>query len=216
MNTSTVVFGGTFDPVHFGHLRTANELAEVMGYEQVTLMPCGQAYHKATDQASAEQRWQMLALACAAEHNHEWSRLRLDDRELNRSGPTYTVQTLTDLRAELGPDAHLSWVVGQDAAAGITRWHHWQTLFELANLIVVARPQEDWPASMSQWPAQFMDDANLFKSRPCGAVYQVCLTPQAISSSLVRQKIKDRQSIDDLVPAPVVNWIEATGLYRQR
>ena len=206
--TEHVIFGGTFDPVHNGHIQTAKELTQKLGYEHMTLMPCGEAYHKANDESDAQHRWRMLQLAAENE-----SALLLDDREILRSGPTYTVQTLRELRAELGPAAHIAWVMGQDAAAGLTRWHEWTSLFDLANLIVVARPDEHWP-DMDDWPARHMDDVQSFKKQPNGAVFCLSLTPMAISSSLVRQKVKNQQSIDDLVPAQVVNWIQANKLYR--
>lgn len=203
-----VVLGGTFDPVHNGHIQTAKALADEMGYERITLMPCGQAYHKASHETAASQRWKMLELATQAEEQ-----VTIDDRELRRSGPTYTVQTLMALRAELGPEAHLCWVMGQDAAAHLQKWHKWLQLFELANIIVVARPGEQWP-SMQTWPATILKDKAQFKQQPNGAVFCLSLTPMAISSSLVRQKVKNEQSIDDLVPAQVVNWVKEHQLYR--
>jgi len=208
MNEACVIFGGTFDPVHNGHVQTARELAARIGFPQVTLMPCGDAYHKASDQASAQDRLEMLNLATAA-----FSELVVDGRELDRAGPTFTVDTLRQLRSELGPNTHISWVMGQDAANGLTRWHQWQDLFQLANLIVVARPDEHWP-EMNEWPADVLTDPETFKQQAHGAVFCMSLTPLAISSSMVRKKVKDQQSIDDLVPAPVVNWIQANGLYR--
>ena len=208
MNEPCVIFGGTFDPVHNGHVQTAHELADRIGYSQVMLMPCGDAYHKASDQASAQDRLKMLTLATA-----DYSELVVDKRELDRAGPTFTVDTLAQLRAELGPDTHISWVMGQDAAQGLTGWHQWQEIFQLANLIVVARPEEVWP-DMSDWPADVQTDPEAFKKQAHGAVFCMSLTPLAISSSMVRKKVKDQQSIDDLVPVPVVNWIQANGLYR--
>jgi len=202
-----VIFGGTFDPVHNGHVETARQLALGLGIPKVTLMPCGDAYHKTSDQASAKNRLAMLELAVG-----DISELVIDDRELSRDGPTFTVDTLAQLREELGPQAHISWVMGQDAAQGLQQWHCWQQLFELANLIVVARPEEQWP-DMEEWPADVVTDLNAFINRAHGAVYCMSLTPLAISSSMVRKKVKDQQSIDDLVPAPVVNWIQANKLY---
>lgn len=208
MSDSCVVLGGTFDPIHNGHIQAASELTQTMGYPQITLMPCGLAYHKAVTQSPNDQRLTMLSLG-----TKHYPELLVDERELQRDGPTYTVDTLAEFRQELGKLAHICWVVGQDAAQTLDQWYDWQRIFELANLIVIARPGEDWP-NTSNWPADLIKDADDFKKRPNGAFFCTTLTPLAISSSMVRNKVKNQQSIDDLVPSPVVNWIEANGLYR--
>ncbi len=203
-----VVFGGTFDPIHNGHLRTAWDLHETLGYEQITLMPCGVAYHKGDAQTSMKDRSEMLKAATQG-----ISSLRLDLREIERAGPTFTVDTLTELRQSLGNAAHLVWVVGQDAAQTLHKWHKWQQIFDLANVIVVARPGAEWP-DFSRWPAKIMSDLQTFKQSAFGAVYKARLTPLPISSSQIRQILSKGGSVRFLAPDQVVNLIDQQQLYR--
>ena len=204
---SVAFFGGTFDPIHNGHLESAKELKALMGFDRLILVPCGDPYHKAKG-LSADQRAHMVDLALQDQPSLEWS-----DCEIQRIGPTYTVDTLRALREQYGPEAHISWVVGQDTAKSLNKWHNWTELFELANLVIVARPGESWP-EMEHWPATIEHNKEAYLAMIQGGVYCVSLTPMAISSTLVRQKALNQQSIDDLVPKPVVNWIQAQGLYQ--
>ncbi len=202
-----VVLGGTFDPVHNGHLVSARAIAKTMAYEYVHLMPCGDAYHKAGS-SSAVHRLAMLALALKIEPT-----LRLDDRETRRAGATYTVDTLKALRAQLGEFAHIVWVMGTDAAAGLTHWHHWQQVFTLANVLVVARPGEN-SICLDHWGAQEFSDKTDFKTQPFGCFMQLTLPQVDISSSEIRENVKKHEVVDNHVPQPVIEYIERHGLYR--
>lgn len=205
-----VVLGGTFDPVHFGHLQSAQELAQTLGYEKVTLMPCGDAYHKDRNITSAAHRLAMLELAVKSLSGTE---LRVDDRETRRQGATYTVETLQGLREELGSKAHIVWVMGTDAALGLHKWFAWQRIFELANIIVVARNGETFQPK-HVWPAKHIKDINEFKGQSHGAYYTVCLTPVDISSSDIRAAIQSSKSVENHVPQTILNYVEQHGLYQ--
>lgn len=201
------ILGGTFDPVHNGHLISAQELARSMDYSRITLMPCGEAYHK--DGASrSEHRLNMLKIAV-----QDIDSLGIDDREVLRPGATYTVDTLTELRHELGPDAHLVWVMGTDAALSLDKWHQWQQIFALANVIVISRAGEP-ELTLPHWPATQVDNVETFKQHVSGCYYQVGLTPISLSSSEVRQAINHHESVDNHVPHAVIEYIEQHGLYR--
>ena len=128
------ILGGTFDPVHIGHLRVAWEAAEALDAE-VRLMPAHVPPHRPQPQASAAHRVAMLRLALAGQ-----SRLALDERELSRPGPSYTVDTLRELRREIGSQRPLLLLVGADAYAGLPSWHDWLELYALAHLVVLTRP----------------------------------------------------------------------------
>ncbi len=128
------IFGGTFDPVHHGHLRTALEVLEGCGLDELRLVPAGVPPHRGAPRAPAALRLEMLRQAVAGE-----SRLVVDDRELRRTGPSYTVDTLSTLRAGLGTRP-LCLVLGADAFLGLPGWHRWRELPELAHLVVVHRP----------------------------------------------------------------------------
>ena len=128
------ILGGTFDPVHNGHLRVAWEVSEALD-AQVRLMPANVPPHRAPPVASARQRVALLHAALAGQ-----ARLQVDDRELRRKEPSYTVVTLRELRGELGPKQPLILLVGADAFAGLPTWHEWRSLFELAHIGVLTRP----------------------------------------------------------------------------
>jgi len=201
-----VALGGTFDPVHRGHIQSAQALISDIGYERVHLIPCGDAYHK--DQVSSgHHRQAMLELALK-----DFPNLILDARELQRQGATYTVDTLKQLRMELGPDAHVCWVMGTDAAAGVTKWHQWQLLFELANVIVMRRAGE--PEPTLNWPAQFTDDVSYFKQQAYGYYLQVTLPQIILSSSDIRRDVSQGLSVIDHVSPAVNDYIQQHGLYR--
>jgi nicotinate-nucleotide adenylyltransferase len=203
-----VVLGGTFDPIHNGHLISAQALLQDMGYQTVYLMPCGDAYHKDTRLVSStDHRLTMVKLAMES-----FPQLSLDTREIKRQGATYTVDTLQELRQELGESAHLCWVMGTDAAASVTSWHNWQRLFELANVIVMARAGE--PDPILDWPALHMEDAQEFKQQAHGC-YMMCTLPQVLlSSSDIRHAVSKGQSVVDHVPQKVNDYIQKHGLYR--
>lgn len=202
-----VVLGGTFDPIHDGHLITANALADKLGYDCVHLMPCGDAYHK-QGSSSAYHRLAMLELAV----RHE-AKLQADDQETKRLGATYTVDTLKNIRQSIGPNAHLVWVMGSDAAQSLSSWHNWQMIFTLANVVVVAR-NDELPADLSDWPAKCFTDINEFKKQPYGGYLLTALPPVAISSTQIRLQVVNQETVDNHVPQSVIDYIEQHGLYR--
>jgi len=202
-----VVMGGTFDPVHNGHLISAQELSRVMGYQTITLMPCGQAYHK-HGVSQSEHRLNMLKLGVAL-----FPELQIDNREVVREGSTYTVDTLKALRAELDDQAHIVWVMGTDAAQSLDQWHQWQQIFTLANVIVISRAGEP-ELNLQHWPAKQVDNVETFKQHASGCYLQLGLTPISLSSSDVRQAINKHKSVDNHVPHAVIEYIERHGLYR--
>lgn len=205
-----VVFGGTFDPIHNGHLKSAQELAQALDYEKISLMPCGDAYHKDQQITSAAHRLAMLELAVKSLST---TALQVDDRETRRLGATYTVETLQALREELGPEAHIVWVMGTDAAQGLHQWHDWQRIFELANIIVVARNGETFLPKHA-WPASQIEDINEFKGRSHGVYHTLCLTPVDISSSQIRLALQSSKSVENHVPQTILNYVEQHGLYQ--
>lgn len=139
------LFGGTFDPVHFGHLRMALELHQALAFDETRILPSHQPKHRQTPGVSSEHRRQMLALALQG-----CAELQLDERELRRPGPTYTVDTLEELRAELGDEVSISFCMGLDSLLTLPGWHQWQRLLQLAHLVVATgraggcRQTEKW------------------------------------------------------------------------
>jgi nicotinate-nucleotide adenylyltransferase len=209
------LFGGTFDPVHFGHLRLATELAEAFHLEQVIFIPAGLPYHRGrTAHASNDQRLTMLKLATGRD-----ARFDVDDRELRRNGPTYTYDTLVEIRKERGLETPLVFLAGSDAFARIAAWHRWRELFDLAHFAVAIRAgDEQWfskgPGAFPKevWPRITLNLRELLGS-PAGKVMTFSMTPLAISSTAVRTLAGEGASIRYLTPDPVAEFVRSHHLY---
>ncbi len=209
------LFGGTFDPVHFGHLRLATELAEAFRLERVIFIPAGLPYQRGrAAHASSEERLTMLKIVTARD-----ARFDVDDRELRREGETYTYDTLAEIRAERGPDAVLVFLVGSDTFARIDTWHRWTELFELAHFAVAIRADDaQWatrgPGAFPReaWPRITLNLRELLAA-PAGKVMTFAMTPLAISSTTLRALCAEGASIRYLTPEPVVEYIRSRRLY---
>jgi nicotinate-nucleotide adenylyltransferase len=208
------LFGGTFDPIHFGHLRLATELAEAFHLERVLFVPAGLPYHRGRGaHATTDQRLTMVKLAIQRD-----ARFDVDDRELRREGETYTFDTLTQIRAERGPDVPLVFLTGSDAFSKVDTWKRWESLFDLAHFVVAIRANdENWQAKgpgvfpREVWPRITLDPREL--SAPAGKVMTYFMTPIAISSTAIRNLAAEGQSIRYLTPDPVVEFIRSHRLY---
>ncbi len=208
------ILGGTFDPVHVGHLRAALEIRDALDLAQVRLVPARVPPHRPQPVASAAQRLAMLRLAVRGVAG-----LTVDDRELDRAGPSYTVDTLTGLRAQLGRRP-LCLLVGQDAFLGLTTWHRWQDLFELAHLVVmqrpplVAEPIQELPPALAQVVAgRWADSAQALTASPAGLVWRQGLPPLDISATRVRAALRAGRSVRFLVTDSCLRYIRRHHLY---
>jgi nicotinate-nucleotide adenylyltransferase len=208
---AVAVFGGTFNPVHYGHLRSARELVDTLPIEQLRFVPARQPPHREAPAVSAEDRAAMVELAIADEPG-----MICDRRELQRAGPSYSVDTLSSLRRELGEARPLAMIVGRDAVLGLKSWHRWPQLFDLAHLIVIARP--GWDAVDRDGIAELLAGRAItvpeLTARAAGGVLERTLAPQEISSTEVRALLQSGKSAADWVPGCVIDYIEAHGLYR--
>jgi nicotinate-nucleotide adenylyltransferase len=208
-----VIFGGTFDPVHNGHLRTAVELRERLQVATLSLVPCHLPPHRGEPGAPSAMRQTMLEPAVRDE-----PALRVDGRELARDEPSYTVDTLADIRAGMKPGMPLAMVVGTDTFAAIDRWDRWQQLLDLAHIIVIHRPGHRVPANSVA--AQLLADnervdAQILRSTASGCVWQVALPALEISASAIREKVREGLSPRYLLPDAVWYLITEAGLYRR-
>jgi len=187
--------GGTFDPVHHGHLSAANEVATLFALDEVVFAPTGQPWQKThRDVSSAEDRYLMTVVATASNPRFSVSRTDVD-----RPGPTYTIDTLRDLHAALGQDTELFFITGADALAQILGWRAVEELFELAHFVGVSRPGYA-AADLTGFPA--------------GVVTVVEVPALAISSSDCRARVARGHPVWYLVPDGVVQYIEKRRLYR--
>lgn len=208
------LLGGTYDPVHHGHLRAAVELRERLQLAAVHLIPCGTPPHRPPPLASGQQRLAMLRSAIAGEDG-----LVADDRELRRPGPSYSIDTLRELRAEHG-SRPLCLALGSDAFVGLAGWHRWQELFDLAHIIVWHRPHWDlqtvWqtlhPDLQQQVSRRQVQDSRGLHQQQAGAIHFLPMPDLDISSSRVRALVAARQSIRYLVPESIRS--EILHIYR--
>jgi nicotinate-nucleotide adenylyltransferase len=207
------VFGGTFDPIHYGHLRPAREVMAALGLAEMRFIPSAHPPHRRAPLASAEQRLAMVRLAIAG-----IAGFVADDRELRRGGLSYTVPTLESLRAELGAEVPLCLLIGADAFLELETWFQWQHLPELAHLVVMRRPGPAVRADADTWPAwaraHACSDARELARAAAGRVMFVDVTPQDISATQLRALIARGEPAADWLPEPVWQFIRANGLYR--
>lgn len=207
------ILGGTFDPIHNAHLRVAWEAAEALD-AQVRLMPALLPPHRPAPVADAKQRVRMLEAALAGQ-----DRLVLDTRELQRAGPSYTVDTLRELRAESSAMQPLILLLGADAFAGLSTWHEWRILFDLAHIVVLTRPGHETtlPAELADAIAsRYATSAVQLHESPAGKVLNLPVTPLEISASAVRKLLADGREPRWLLPAALFANAELLAPYRQQ
>jgi nicotinate-nucleotide adenylyltransferase len=203
------VLGGTFDPIHFGHLRSALEVSEQLNLAHVRLIPSARPPHRNEPKATAQQRLMMLHLAMKNADG-----FIVDDRELHRDGVSYTVDTLISLREDF-PDNPLYLLLGTDAFLGIQTWHRWQRLLELAHIVVIRRPDEAMamPDELKTWYQQHIavigDSQHL-----AGKVWPVTVTQLSISATAIRAAVSAGKSPQFLLPDAAIQFINQIGLYR--
>jgi nicotinate-nucleotide adenylyltransferase len=206
------IYGGTFDPIHFGHLRTALEVKEAVGLDEVRFVPCRIPPHRGIPGASPEQR---LAMLRAALRDPEPG-FRIDTRELERPGPSYMVDTLASVRGEIGAEP-LGLVVGLDAFCGLHRWHRWRELFDLAHVLVMRRPgpPPDLPDELrALLQGRAADTADALRESPAGRVHFVSVTQLDISATRIRSAVAAGSNPRYLTPDAVLSLIHTLGLYR--
>ena len=202
------LFGGTFDPVHFGHLRPAVELAERFALDRLHLVPNHRPVHRGPTRASTDHRIAMLRLATGNTDN-----LVVDTREALRDEPSFTFDSLTDVRAE-NPGATLIFFMGLDAFAQFDTWHNWQDILTIANLVVIGRPG----AAHSQFSAELMSTqrtncGSKIRNSHSGVIEECDVTQLAISATDIRRRIGKELTVRFLLPEPVSEYIVENRLY---
>lgn len=209
-----LIFGGTFDPIHHGHLRLAEEMREALAASHVSFIPAGVPPHRGACSATIPARVAMLERALAGNPH-----FAVDLRETRKSSPSYTVETLRELRAE-HPDTPLILLLGSDAFAGLDRWHAWRELFELAHIAVAERPGPlaDWRSRLGsdlavEFAAREVMTAADLKSQPAGSIFVHAITALDISASAIRTAIARGASVRYLLPDAVIDYIQFKRLY---
>ena len=209
------ILGGTFDPVHLGHVALAEAALEELPLGEVLLLPSGSPGHRAPAVAGAGQRLAMLRLATAGD-----PRFRIDDTELATSQPTYTVHTLTRLRAQLGTGQPLALLLGADSFLSLPTWLRWRELFDLAHIAIANRPGHraggsEAPAELAAQIAGRCGRREQLGESAAGKIVRFDMPQLDISASAVRSELAAGQSTRHLLPAAVLTYIETHHLYRK-
>ncbi len=210
------VLGGTFDPIHNGHLASAEAVAALLNVDQVVLVPSAMPPHK-TAFTTAEQRLAMLELAVA-----DMPSVSVDSRELLRGGVSYTFDTLASFRAEIGARLPLYFVLGVDAYATLNSWHRWQELTDLAHLIVLERPPSSFSAQTAEVPGDVLNWAQsryeknieVMCKQPAGSIYRTCLVQVDLSATTLRQSFHAGLRPTGKMPENTIDYVMQHRLYR--
>jgi nicotinate-nucleotide adenylyltransferase len=212
------ILGGTFDPIHHGHLRIAQEALEQCDLAQVRFVPCGTPPHRPAPQASAKARWKMVRMALNGHPD-----FLVDVREVFRTDPCYTVDTLTALRAELGAQQPLCLILGGDAFLQLHTWHEWKRLFELAHIVVLQRAgclplgnamTNADGALNAEYRARLVPGVRALHEAPAGAIFVADMPALEISSTDIRRRCAEGKNVRYLVPDAVADYINTKPLYR--
>lgn len=209
------ILGGTFDPIHHGHLRLAEEARERLALAAVCLIPAGTPPHRHPPQADGPHRLAMVRAAVAANPG-----LTVDASEIESHGPSYTVPTLERLRAQHGPGRPLVLLLGADAFLGLTTWHRWQDLFALAHLAVATRPSHVLetthmtPALAAEFSQRQTLSAAALAEAPAGCIIPFGITPLDISATAIRAALATGGSARYLLPDGVLDYISRNRLYQ--
>jgi nicotinate-nucleotide adenylyltransferase len=204
------LLGGTFDPIHIGHLRPAIEARDAIGLAEIRLIPNHIPPHRANPFCSSEQRLAMVKLAAA-----ENAGFVVDERELKRDKPSWTIDTLIELRHEL-PDTPLCFLMGMDSLLGLPGWHRWQELLDHAHLVVSVRPgwQPDYPGEVAELLARHhTTDATALHQRLAGHIWLADNQPIELSATRLRALLAAGEDPRYLLPPSVADYIRQQGLY---
>ncbi len=204
------ILGGTFNPVHIGHLRSAVEVAEALQLDELRLIPSARPPHRSAPEVSAEDRLAMVRLAVA-----DADVLQVDDRELQRDKPSYSIDTLESLRSELAAHDQLFRLVGWEAFCGLPSWQRWDELLQHCHILVLQRPDADSEAPEALrdlLAARSVSDPSALDG-PSGQIAFIWQTPLAVSATQVRALLASGKSARFLVPDAVLAYIHAHGLY---
>lgn len=205
------ILGGTFDPVHFGHLRPALDVWQALGLDEIRLIPCHVPPHRPQPQAGPQQRIAMLRLAIEGSPGFV-----IDEREFEREGPSYTLDTLVSLRKDL-PGKTLCLLTGMDAFRGLTSWHRWHELINHCHIVIMTRPRADFPEQGEL--ADFIQlhrarDVAMLQAQSSGLLWFQQVTQLEISGTRLRSLLAAAEPADYLLPVRVLDYIHTEGLYR--
>ncbi|HJN53094.1 MAG: nicotinate-nucleotide adenylyltransferase [Pseudomonadales bacterium] len=213
MKKGIALFGGTFDPIHIGHLQSALEVQQYLDLLAVRLIPSFIPPHRESLGSEAEQRLEMVRIA--VQNNPA---LEVDDREILRQGPSYTYDTLTSIRDEVGPDVALIMVLGLDSFVTLSTWHRWRDLLASAHILVLDRPGWSWTIATeleAMISGRMVDDAACLLQESAGLVARMQTTQLDIKATDIRMRLKQQKPVGYLLPDGVGEFIREQDIYRQ-
>ena len=202
------ILGGTFDPIHFGHLRPALEIFEQLDLEELRLIPSATPPHRWQPEASDLHRLAMVKLAVK-----DVDGLVVDDREYHREGASYTVDTLASIREEIGEDKPLCMLIGMDAFEHFTSWRNWQGIIDLAHIVISSRPGTDMIALQDWMKDKIVDTKDALHNAPSGKLFFADVSQLELSATYLRKQVSKGQRLRYAVPNVVSDYINANGLY---
>ncbi len=207
------ILGGTFDPIHYGHLRLAEEMLELAKLEQIRFIPTGNPPHRDAPGVSALHRSAMVKLAIAGQ-----PAFVLDEREVAKQGKCYTVDTLKELRSELGDAQPLCLLMGGDAFLQLYTWHEWESILDLAHIVVGYRPgfPVEEPGTAPKLYAHYkkrLCNVEHLAQQPSGGIAELAIPKLEISATLIRLRVAENRTIRYLLPDTVANYIYKHHLY---
>lgn len=208
------ILGGTFDPIHCGHLRFAQEAVRALALAELRFIPAGVPPHRPAPLTSAQHRLEMVKRAVGG-----LAKLTLDEREIAKTAPCYTVETLASLRGELGAGRPLCLLLGADAFLGLPGWHKWRELFRLAHVVAASRPGFDALGAAPELHAEVKTreakNADALREKASGAVFFLSMAALDVSSTRIRQALLAGDAAADLLPPAVLDYIQNHKLYSQ-
>ena len=205
------ILGGTFDPIHYGHLRTALDVQQCLALDEVRFIPCGEPAHRNKPIAEPLQRLAMVRAAIAGQ-----DKFTVDDREIRRNGPSYMVDTLASLKNDFKSES-LCLILGADAFNGLEHWYQWQKIFDLANIVVMQRSERSAQIELNKrllslLKDRFVDTDN-FKTKQNGAICFVPVTQLDISATKIRAQWQQNKDLQFLLPDSVITLIQQQNIY---
>jgi nicotinate-nucleotide adenylyltransferase len=208
------ILGGTFNPIHMGHLHMAKQFRDKIGFDSIRIIPAALPALKSAPSATADQRAEMVKLAI-----NNQADLTLDTQELSRAGMSYTIDTLIALRQELGNQVSLSWLMGSDAFEKLNAWHRWQELLNYAHLVIAIRPHSEDLSKLNPDILKLLScheakGIESIKKQTHGKILIQEVDALDISSTEIREKIANGDNVSGLLPKAVLDYIQTHYLYR--
>ncbi len=212
-STRIGVLGGSFDPIHFGHIKPSLQLAEKFQLQLITLIPCKISPFKDNTFASVQHRWNMLSIVSGSSELFE-----ADPRELERDSASYTYETLREIASEVSDEVTLFWIMGEDALLDFPKWHQAEKIMQLCHVLVMRRPGYDVSEAVevSQWLQPYMcGDQDKLAEKKCGYIYMTDVELFDVSSTKIRQTVQAGKQPRFMLPGGVWNYIKRNNLYQE-